>query len=147
MPDLFGHPTWPSDKGTVAVADVDGKIYVGINSDAPGYESADRIGATRMRDSLIAKYPHILDSENSGRIPNDSFFHAESTILMRLARDNNWTLTGRSIEVQTDRDLCHGCNIALPLLGNNLGNPTVIFRNGQTGRTWLLQNGAIRDVR
>ncbi len=27
MPDLFGHPSWPFDKGTVAVAEIDGKIH------------------------------------------------------------------------------------------------------------------------
>jgi hypothetical protein len=43
--DLFGQPIWPRDDGTVAVTKIDGTIYFGVNSGAPGYRDADRLEA------------------------------------------------------------------------------------------------------
>lgn len=45
MPDLFGQSTWPNDNGTVAVTEIDGRIYFGVNSGAPGYSNGDRAEA------------------------------------------------------------------------------------------------------
>ena len=147
MPDLFGRPMWPFDKGTVAVTEIDGQLVFGVNSKAPGYSDADWNLARRTRDILIDKYPSVLGGENSGEVPNDSFFHAESTILFRAAEINGGTLAGRTLQVHIDRDLCDSCKNVLPLLGTNLGEPTVIFVNGKTGSTWLLRNSEVRKIK
>ncbi len=147
MPDLFGRPMWPNDKGTVAVTDFNGKLIFGVNAEAPGYSDAEWEAARRTRDIFIEKYPNILDVGNSGWRPNDSFFHAESTILFRAANENGGTLAGKTLEVVTDRDLCGSCKIVLPLIGSSLGNPTVTFTNHRTGDSWLLENGSIRKVK
>jgi hypothetical protein len=147
MPDLFGHPTWRFDKGTVAVTEFNGRLLFGVNSDAPGYTEAEWNVARRARDVLIGKFPDLLDVGNPGWKPNDSFFHAESTILFRAANENGGTLAGRTLEVHTDRDLCGSCQVVLPLVGFSLGNPTVTFRNYRTGETWLLQGGSIRKIK
>lgn len=139
MPDLFGRPTWPLDRGTVAVTDIDGKIYFGVNSTAPGYTDADFNTARSTRDVLIYKYPDEMELKNIGRAPNDSLFHAESTILLRAAKDNGGSLEGRSIEIHTDREMCStSCEIVLPKLGLELGNPRV---------TYVDQNGTARTMR
>jgi hypothetical protein len=128
MPDLFGRPTWSNDKGTVAVTEIDGKLYFGINSGAPGYRTADQKEADNWRGALVDKYPDELQTKNIGRIPNDSFYHAESTVLLRAARENNGTLEGRTFDVYTDRDVCtSSCLKVLPKLGLELGNPHVTF--------------------
>ena len=128
MPDLFGRPSWPIDKGTVAVTEIDGKLYFGINSGAPGYTTADQKEADSWRGALIDKYPDELQSKNIGRVPNDSFYHAEATVLLRAARENNGTLEGRTFDVHTDREMCaSSCLKVLPKLGVELGNPRVTF--------------------
>ena len=147
MPDLFDRPQWSFDKGTVAVTEFNGKLIFGVNSDAPGYRGAEWDSAMQVRDSLVDRYPSLLKKENSGRRPNDAFFHAEATILFRAASENGGTLAGRSFEVQTDRDLCGSCRQVLPLLGPTLGDPTVTFVNHRTGATWLLHNRSVRRVK
>ena len=135
MPDLFGRPMWPDDKGTVAVTDIDGRLYFGINSTAPGYSDQDLNEARAMRDILIMKYPNEMEASNIGQIPNDSLFHAESTILLRAARQNDGSLEGREIEIHTDREMCYtSCEIVLPKIGLELGNPRVTYidSNGTT---------------
>lgn len=128
MPDLFGRPSWPNDKGTVAVTEIDGKLYFGINSGAPGYATADQREADNWRDVLVDKYPDELQTKNIGRVPNDSFYHAEATVLLRAARENNGTLEGRIFDVHTDREVCaSSCLKVLPKLGLELGNPRVTF--------------------
>jgi hypothetical protein len=59
-PDLFGRPTWPQNDGTVAVGKIDGQVYFGVNSDAPGYSDADLNKARTTRDDLINKYPDTM---------------------------------------------------------------------------------------
>jgi len=141
MPDLFGRPTWPIDKGTVAVAEIDGKIFFGVNSHAPGYDDSDFKVARQMRDLLIDKYPQVMNSSNIGQTPNDSLFHAESTILLRAARESNDGLEGRTIEIHTDREMCAtSCEFVLPKLGLELGNPRVVFVD-PAGRTRSMRNG------
>jgi hypothetical protein len=128
MPDLFGRPSWPNDKGTVAVTEIDGKLYFGINSGAPGYTTVDQRDADNWRWALIDKYPNELRTRNIGSVPNDSFYHAESNVLIRAARENNGTLEGRTIDVYTDREICGpSCMKVLPKLGIELGNPRVTF--------------------
>jgi len=140
-PDMFGQSTWPADKGTVAVARIDGLPVFGVNSGAPGYDGIDRADANSWRARLLAKYPELMDRENIGWTPNNSFYHAESNLLLRAARENDGTLTGRNIEVHTDRDMCDtSCPFVLPKLGLELGNPTVSFV-GPNGLIRIMQNG------
>lgn len=128
MPDLFGRPSWPNDKGTVAVTEIDGKLYFGVNSGAPGYTTADQKEADHWRGTLVDKYPNELQTKNIGRVPNDSFYHAEATVLLRAAMENNGTLQGRSFDIHTDREVCaSSCLRVLPKLGLELGNPRVTF--------------------
>lgn len=142
MPDLFGNPSWPNDKGTVAVARVDGDLYFGVNSTAPGYRTEiDGEAAYRRLAALITSYPDVMATDNIGRVPNDSLYHAESTILIRIANAHGGTLAGRTISIQTDRELCStSCPRVLPLLGLELGNPTVVFID-RSGSTRVMRNG------
>jgi hypothetical protein len=141
MPDLFGRPSWPNDKGTVAVTEIDGKLQFGINSGAPGYTAADQKEADQWRWTLINKYPEELPTRNIGSVPNDSFYHAEATILIRAARENKGTLEGRTLEIHTDRKMCGtSCLIVLPKLGLELGNPRVTFI-GPSGTRQIMHNG------
>ena len=93
MPDLFGRPSWPNDKGTVAVTEIDGKLYFRINSGAPGYTTGDQKEADNG-DGRKNKYPNELRTKNIGSVPNDLFYHAELNLLMRAARENNGTSEG-----------------------------------------------------
>jgi hypothetical protein len=147
MPDLFEHPMWPYDKGTVAVTEFNGKLIFGVNSGAPGYSDAEWGAARRLRDDLAEKHPGILGAWNRGQVPNEAFFHAEPNILFRAANENGGTLAGRRLEVQTDRDLCNSCQTVLPLISPGLGDPIVTFTNYRTGKSWLLQNGSIRRIK
>lgn len=141
MSDLFGRPAWPTDSGTVAVTKVDGKLYFGTNSTAPVYASSDQKEADASRRTLVNKYPRELPTENIGSKPNDAFYHAEATVLLRVAKDNGGTLAGRLIEVQTDREMCPtSCLKVLPKLGLELGNPRVIFV-GPNGKPRTMHNG------
>ncbi len=125
--DLLGNPTGLSERDTVAVAELDGKPVFGTNSEALTYTSADRIAAQRHVDVMVGKYPETMSAGNLGGIPNNALYHAESTILLRAARENGGTLAGRMLEVHVDRQLCFSCRAALPKLGFELGNPTVTF--------------------
>jgi hypothetical protein len=141
MPDLFGRPSWPNDKGTVAVTDIDGSLYFGINSGAPGYTTTDQRDAESWRSTLADKYPNELRTKNIGSVPNDSFYHAESNVLMRAARENNGSLAGRTIDVYTDREICGpSCMKVLPKLGVELGNPRVTFI-GPSGTRRTMKDG------
>jgi hypothetical protein len=140
--DLFGNQVGLSERDTVAVAEFNGRTIFGMNSDALTFTSSDRVAAQRHVDALIAKYPETMSVGNIGRIPNNSLYHAESTILLRAARENNGTLAGRTLEVHVDRPVCRSCDAVLPKLGLELGNPMVTFvtptdiyvmRNG----TWI----------
>lgn len=138
-PDLFGRPVWRPDSGTVAVANIEGTLYYGVNSKAPGYSVADQKEADNWRWTMINKYPSEFESRNIGTVPNDSFYHAESNILLRVARESGGTLEGRDIEVHTDRPMCPtSCPVVLPKLGLELGNPRVTF---------IDQNGMRRTMR
>jgi hypothetical protein len=141
MPDLFGRPSWPNDKGTVAVTEIDGKLHFGVNSGAPGYTTVDQREADNWRWTLVDKYPNELRTKNIGSVPNDSFYHAESNVLMRAARENDGTLEGLTIDVHTDREICGpSCMKVLPKLGIELGNPRVTFI-GPSGTRRTMKSG------
>lgn len=140
-PNLFGEPTWNNQKGTVAVTDVDGKLYFGVNSTAPGFSTADEIEAEKMRQLLTFKYASELPTNNIGRVPNDGFYHAEATAMIRAAQGNGGTLKGRTMEVHTDRPMCiTSCPKILPKIGLELGNPTVTFVD-KFGTRRTMRNG------
>jgi len=142
MPDLFGQPTWRLDKGTVAVTKLDGVPEFGVNSKAPGYEGKDTATADTMRRLLIETYPEEMKrSNNVGRMPNDSVYHAEATVLFRAARRYEGTLKGRTIDVYVDRDMCRSCDKVLPLIGQELGNPTVTYVDLRSGETATMRDG------
>jgi hypothetical protein len=141
MPDLFGQATWPMDKGTVAVSKVGDTTYFGVNSRAPGYTEGDQNDAIAWRSTLIGKYPATMATGNVGGTPNDALYHAEATVILRAAKDSGGSLAGQTMEVQTDRDLCDSCQKVLPILGVELGNPTVEFLNSRTGDRWVMRDG------
>ncbi|MHB8268242.1 hypothetical protein [Bradyrhizobium sp.] len=118
--DLFGNRD-----GTVAYTTIDDKDIFGANSNSPTYTATDRLEAEQMRDTLISKYPGAMDTTSIGRMPNDAVFHAESNVLMRAARENGGTLAGRSLDVFVDSKMCNNCERIVPLVGLELGNPTI----------------------
>ncbi len=140
-PDLFGRPAWPAESGTVAVTQVDGKLYFGVNSSAAGYGSADRSAANSARWQLYGIDAGAGRSENLGSIPYDSAYRAESTVLLRAARDNGGSLADRYLEVHVDREMCRSCEKVLPRLGLQLGNPTVTFVNTRSDERSTMRNG------
>jgi hypothetical protein len=73
-------------------------------------------------------------------MPNNTLFHAETTVLLRAARENGGTLAGRMLEVYSDRELCNNCKIVLPKVGLELGNPTVTFID-DAGRRLTMRDG------
>lgn len=142
VPDRSGRPSWPYDNSTVAVSEVDGELVFGVNSSAPGYREVDRLAVPDVRDALVRKYPDVFKSENLGWAPNDFLFHAEATLLLRAAGSRGGTLSGRTMSVYVDREVCRrSCWPGLPLLGLELGNPTITFVNTQTGEHSTLKNG------
>jgi hypothetical protein len=85
--------------------------------------------------------PHTLvNTTNIGRYPNNAVFHAEMTCLLRAARANGDTLADQTVEVHVDRKMCFSCEKVLPLVGLQLGNPTVRFID-PNGRVRTMRNG------
>jgi len=137
------HSLWDLLKfrdGTVSLTTIDGKDIFGSNSDSPTYSSVDRAAAIRMRDVLSQKYPDIVDPDNIGKMPANSIFHAETTVLLRAARANGGTLAGRTLHVFVDAKVCNNCKPVLPKVGLELGNPTVIFHD-TTRRNLTMRDG------
>ena len=93
-----------------------------------------------MRDRLVQS-SGVMSTNNLGRFPNDSLFHAEATVLLRAAEAMGGTLEGRAIEVHVDRPLCRSCDKVLPYLGVDLGNPTVTFVHSRDGSKRTMLNG------
>jgi hypothetical protein len=138
-----GHIMWDLFRqrvGTVSTTEVDGVRYFGSNSTAPSYTNADYREAVAMRNALIAKYPDIMQTESTGQKPNDAVFHAEANVLLRAARENSGTLSGRTLEVHSDREMCNSGPVVLPKLGLELGNPTVTFVE-PNGERRTMRNG------
>jgi hypothetical protein len=126
--------------GTVSLTTIDGKNIFGSNSNSPTYSSADRAAASRMRDLLMEKYPETFATDNSGQMPANAVFHAETTVLLRAAREHGGSLAGRILEVFVDSKLCNNCKEVLPKVGLELGNPTVILIDN-TGAKFVIRDG------
>jgi hypothetical protein len=133
--DLFGHK-----HGTVAFTTIDGTDIFGSNSRSPTYTSVDRVSAVRMRDILVKKYPTEFSAERIERMPNDAIFHAKTTVMLRAARQNGGALAERTLTVHVDEKLCNNCEVVLPYVGLELGNPTVTFVDA-TGLTRTMRDG------
>lgn len=90
---------------------------------------------------MIENYPLVMKSGNVGEKPNDALFHAEATTLMRAARANGGTLSGKEFDLHVDRKTCgESCLKVLPLLTRELGYPTVRIFDG-TGRNLRIRGG------
>lgn len=138
--DLFGRPVWPMDKGTVAVARIEGDVYFGVNSHAPGYSNADWNLAAGLRDQMAVEHPELIRGENTGSRPLDAVFHAEANLLIRASRYIG-SLVDRSIELQVDQPVCWSCEQVLPKVGLGLGNPYVTIREARSGRASVMWQG------
>lgn len=120
--DLFGR-----DIGTLAYTELNGKGIYGVNSTVGTYEASDRAAADKIRDVLIKDFPDYFDKDNIGQAPNNAIYHAETTALLRAARENGGTLKGLELEVHVDAPMCRNCRSVLPYVGLELDNPTITF--------------------
>lgn len=139
MPDIGEGAATRWSQGTVAYAEVDGRPVIGVNSDAPGYTMADEAAAQSMRARLVERYPDAMATDNLGYMPNNGLFHAEANALLRAEAGGRY-LSGRIIDMQVDRRLCRSCEDVLPLVGLQVGNPTVRITDG-TGALWIMRDG------
>lgn len=141
--DLFGGETWPRNRDTVAIATLGRTPFTGVSLSAPTYTLRDREAACRAVEALAVRYPETMNTRNFGGLPNNALYHAEATILLRVARAHRGSLAEQRFEVHTDREMCLSCEKVLPLLGRELGNPTVTFvspsgaRNTMRDGRWL----------
>jgi hypothetical protein len=126
--------------GTLARTEINGKEVFGVNSDSPAFKSEDDRAARRLRATLIEKYPHVMQTKDIGRFPNDAVFHAETTTLLRARAKNGGTLTGQTLVVFVDRALCPSCLEILPYIVREVGNPTVMFVP-RVGKPKILKDG------
>lgn len=137
--DLFGHHN--PDDVTVAVTMMDGEAITGTSSDYGDWRAIDHVEARALRATILRKYPKLA-RQNSGQIPLDAFFHAETNLLLRAARKNGRSLAGRTLEVFVDNESCPSCKTVLGYVGLELGNPTITFINSNTGRVMgVVRNG------
>lgn len=127
------------------VTTIDGKDIYGSNSGLPMYRAIDRAEADNLRSSLLEKYPqlqekypHLADG-NSG-MPFNALYHAETNVLVRAAREHGGSLAGRTLEIFGDRRLCNNCDVVLPYVGLDIGNPTVTFV-GPKGERRTMRDG------
>jgi hypothetical protein len=135
--DLFGNRT-----GAVALTTIDDKDIFGSNSTSLStYTDADRKAATDLRDKLVEKYPTVMSADNLGYTPSNALFHAETNVLLRAAEANGGTLAGRSLDIYVDRRLCPNCETMIPLVGLELGNPTLTYVDPD--RIFSIANGKI----
>jgi hypothetical protein len=130
--DLFGTAT--DENSTIAVTTINNKPVFGSNSGHHTYTAADDSAAKQMRAILVTKHPHVFKAGNLGQAPNVSLFHAETTVLLRAAKENGGTLAGMTLEIATDRVMCPSCPISLPYVVRELGNPTVTFIDNNGNR-------------
>ncbi|MEQ1672312.1 MAG: hypothetical protein ABL893_15780 [Hyphomicrobium sp.] len=140
MPTLSGPAANAKSDGTVAMAEIGGKFVYGLNSKSPGFEPEDYVSADAMRGVLIRDYPDTMTAQNIGRFPNDALYHAETKVLLRAAKQNGGTLSGKHLVVNVDRELCWRCDVVLPKVGLSLGNPTVTFIE-PNGKRFTIKNG------
>lgn len=144
--DLFGREVWPRDRDTVAVSSLNNTPIFGVNSSAPTYTARDRSTAGRAVDEMVARYPNIMNTRNLGGAPNNAMFHAEATALLRAARANGGSLSGRRLEIYVEREMCGSCKEVLPLLSRELGNPTITFIS-PSGARRTIRNGEWMEQR
>lgn len=135
--DLFDHRV-----GHVAVTKIDGKYYFGANSKSTTFTPTDDLAAREMRDVIVRYDPALQRAAERGQRPTDAFFHAETTVLLRAARENGGTLAGRTLEVVVDGRLCPSCEKVLPKVALELGNPTITFTD-RTGRRLTVRDGIL----
>jgi hypothetical protein len=138
---LFG--ARPLDKNdAVSMAVFNGQPEFGVNSTSRAYRFSDLIEASRTVRELVARYPEIMKTENIGQKPNDALYHAEATLLLRLANKNGGMLAGHEIEIYVDKEVCpESCRPVLPYLGLKLGNPRVTFVETTSGFRVTMQDG------
>jgi hypothetical protein len=134
--DLFGHK-----RGAVTVTTVDGTDIFGSNSGSPTYTASDFAAVVRLRDKLAEKYPKELSAKNIGLMPHNALFHAETTVLLRAARQSGGSLANRTLTVFGDTRMCNNCEYVLPYVGLELGNPTVTFVDPD-GSTRMMRDGS-----
>ena len=139
--DLLGDPIWSREQNSVSTCQVEGNPYLGVNSQALTYSSRDNSRAEQLRDALIQDFPKRMNTDNIGHFPNNAVFHAEATCLLRAARANRGSLAGKTIEVTVDREICPSCIRLLPIIGLELGNPTVTFTS-PSGRVRTMRDGS-----
>ena len=141
LPDTGGLPARATGEGTLAIANINGRLVYGVNSTARGYTSYDRAAADAMREQLLRKQPRLLNTDNTGRKPNDAIYHAEANVLLRMARALGGSLRGQKITIHVDRDFCQSCDKVFPKIALELGDPevTIVDPSGIYGTT---QGGA-----
>lgn len=72
--DLLGEPVWSRKQNTVSLCKVDGIPFVGVNSGAFTYGSADQSAGEKLRQTLLEAYPDLMSTGNIGQFPNDALF-------------------------------------------------------------------------
>lgn len=141
--NLFGEKV-----GTAAVISLDDKHIFGFNSGiaefSDQYSARDETAANQLRDVLLERNYDELQRENIGQRPFDALYHAETTTLLRAARENGGTLEGKKLVVVVDGKMCPSCETLLPYVGMELGNPTVTFVD-PFGRIRTMRNGKWDD--
>jgi len=138
--DLWGRISDPK-QSAVARTTLNGRPVYGPNSGHHEYKAADRIDRREKERILVEKYSEDLRRRPINEFPGQAMKHAEVTVLLRAARRNSGTLAGQTLDVEVDRKLCPSCEIVLPLLGRELGNPTVTFTDSE-GRRFLMSRGS-----
>lgn len=138
--DLFGYHN--PDDVTVAVTTIDGRRDIrGTSSRYGDWRAIDYVEARRLRALILRRYPRLARGRGVSEFPLDAFFHAETNLLLRAARENRGSLAGQTFDVFVDNETCRSCEKVLGLVGLELGNPTVAFINRKTGRVM----GIVRD--
>jgi hypothetical protein len=139
--DLFGEHT--SDQVTVAVTTIDGRDFHRTSSRRGDWRTVDHVEVRGLRSTILRRNPHLARRPSLTEVPLDAFYHAETNLLLRAAREHGGSLAGKSIDVFVDNEVCSSCKNVLRYVGLELGNPTVTFINSRTGRAM----GVVRDGR
>jgi hypothetical protein len=100
--------------------DRNGEDIFGSSSKSPTYKRIDRSEAEKVRDILLQKYPDVMKRDNIG--------------------ENGGTLAGRMLEIYSDREMCNNCEVVLPKVALELGNPAVTFID-KLGRRFTMRDG------
>jgi len=95
-----------------------------------------------MRDRVTENDPYLKMRAERGLMPTNAFFHAETTAVLRAAKEYGGTLAGRTFHVFVDREFCNNCQQILPKVLLKLGNPTLTVID-HLGRKFTLRDGII----